>query len=87
MHNQADIHFYEMRSSLRGDYFLKRSRYIDIQKNLFLRIGVKVWNNLINLVKCARYQVPASKMMFMYPPPKTTCIMHYNKTETETVRK
>ena len=27
--HQGDIHSYEMRSSLRGDYFLKRSR-IDI---------------------------------------------------------
>ena len=43
--HQADIHPYQMRSSQRGDYFLKRSR-IDIQKRSFSRIGVKIWNSL-----------------------------------------
>ena len=43
--DQADIHPYETRSSLRGDYFLKHSR-IKIQKKYFSRIGNKIWNSL-----------------------------------------
>ena len=43
--HQADIHPYETRSSLTGDYFLKHSR-IDIQTFFFSRIRVQIWNNL-----------------------------------------
>ena len=43
--HQADIHPYEKRSSLRGDYFLTPSK-TDIQKNYFSRIDIKIWNSL-----------------------------------------
>ena len=43
--HQAHVHPYRMRSSQRGDYFLKCSR-IDIQKRSFSQIGAKIWNSL-----------------------------------------
>ena len=43
--HQADIHHYETRSSLRGDYFLRCQR-IDIQGNYFSKVSDKIWNSL-----------------------------------------
>ena len=59
--DQADIHPYETRSSLRWDYILKCSR-IGIQKINFYQ---ELVFGIAYLVNCARCQNPSSKIMFM----------------------
>ena len=43
--SQSNIHSYNTRSSLRGDYYVKHSR-LDKQTKSFSRYGVKIWNSL-----------------------------------------
>jgi len=44
-HYTKEIHSYNTRSSLRNDFFVKRSR-LNIQKNSFSRMGALVWNQI-----------------------------------------
>ena len=41
----SSIHSYNTRSSTSNNFYIKRSR-LEIQKNDFLRIGAKLWNEI-----------------------------------------